>query len=122
LGAPLAHRIGVYSRQPALRKLDKRTREAGYMAWVRADLIAHVGGNPTIVQKMLIDRAAILSLRLAMADTKIIEDRLTLCDNNHIVAWQNALTRVLRTLGVHRSGADINLANYVTEKHGGGAT
>ena len=60
MGAPLAHRIGVYSRQPALRKLDKRTREAGYMAWVRADLIAHVGGNPTVVQKMLIDRAAIL--------------------------------------------------------------
>jgi hypothetical protein len=71
------------------------------MAWVRADLIAHVGGNPTIVQKMLIDRAAILSLRLAMADARIIDDRLTQFDNCQLIAWQNALTRTLVALGVH---------------------
>jgi hypothetical protein len=101
LAAPLAHRIGVYSRAPVLRKLDKRTREAGYMAWVERDLTEHCGGNPTVVQRMLIDRAAILSLRLAMADARIIADRLTQLDNLQLIAWQNALTRTLTALGVH---------------------
>jgi hypothetical protein len=101
LGAPLAHRIGVYSRAPALRKLDKRTRDFGYMAFVKRDLTEHVGGKPTVVQRMLIDRAAILSLRLAMADARIIADRLTQLDNLQLIAWQNALTRTLTALGVH---------------------
>jgi hypothetical protein len=105
LAAPLAHRIGVYSRAPVLRKLDKRTREAGYVAWVKADLTAHVGGNPTVVQRMLIDRATILSLRLAMADARIIEDRLTQLDNLQLIAWQNALTRTLTALGVRAEAA-----------------
>jgi hypothetical protein len=93
------------------------------MDWVRQDLTDHVGGQPNAVQWMLIERCAVLSLRLAMIDEKIINDvPLTLCDNNHIIAWQNSLTKALKTLGVHRSTPDVTLANYVTEKHGGGAT
>jgi hypothetical protein len=102
MAAPIAHKIGVYSRPPAFAKLDKRTREAGFMAWVRHDLTEHIGGNPSVTQRMLIDRAAILSLRLAKLDQKIIADEsFTLHDNNHAIAWSNALTRVLVALGVH---------------------
>jgi hypothetical protein len=73
---------------------------------VRTQLLQHVGPNPTITQKYLIDRAAILSLRLAQIDKRIIEERtLTILDNNQIVAWQNCLTRVLVALGVHKPQA-----------------
>jgi hypothetical protein len=76
------------------------------MAWVRADLTAHVGGNPSYTQKLLIDRAAVLSLRLAKLDAKIVaDDGLTLHDNNHAIAWSNALTRVLVALGVQPAAA-----------------
>jgi hypothetical protein len=73
---------------------------------VRTQLLQHVGSNPTITQKYLIDRAAILSLRLAQIDKKIIEETtLTILDNNQIVAWQNCLTRVLVALGVNKPQA-----------------
>jgi hypothetical protein len=63
----------------------------------------------------LIDRAAILSLRLAQIDRRIIqEETMTILDNSQTVAWQNALTRVLVALGVKKdqitrpSLSDIN--------------
>jgi hypothetical protein len=114
MAAPLAHKIGVYSSAPVLRKLDKRTREAGFMAWVRHDLTTHIG-TPSVTQKMLIDRAAVLSLRLAKLDAKIIDDApFTQHDTNYMIAWQNALTRVLVALGVHgeASRSTTSIADY----------
>ena len=76
---------------------------------VRRDLLQHIGGKPTVVQRMLIDRAAVLSLRLALLDEKIIADHpLTEHDTNHIIAWQNALTRVLVALGVGADAAPVD--------------
>jgi hypothetical protein len=73
------------------------------MERVRRDLTAHIGGNPTAPQRMLIERAAILTLRLSKLDQKIIDDAsFTLHDNNHAVAWSNALTKCMKTLGVNR--------------------
>jgi hypothetical protein len=118
-----APRLGVYSKPPALRKLDHRTREAGFLAWVRHDLTEHLGRAPTVVEKMLIDRAAILSLRLVKLDQKIIDDTsFTLHDDNHYVAWQNTLTRVLKALGVEAAngGARPTLADIIAEHDGRG--
>jgi hypothetical protein len=42
------------------------------MRRVRAELITHCGGNPTAVQRALIERAAILSLRVEQLDAKIV--------------------------------------------------
>jgi hypothetical protein len=74
------------------------------MARVRRDLTRYVG-KPTVVQRMLIERAAVLILRLAKLDDKIINESgpLTLHDTNYVIAWQNALTRVLIALGVDQA-------------------
>jgi hypothetical protein len=86
-----------------LVKLDGRTVEGQLVAKVRTALLDHVGPNPTVVQRHLIDRAAILSLRLAQCDRRIIhEEKMTILDNSQLVAWQNALTRVMVALGVHK--------------------
>ena len=86
-----------------LSSVDLRTREGLLLARVRRELLEHVGPNPTYIQRHLIDRAAILSLRLAQLDYRIIEERpMTLLDNAQTVAWQNSLTRVLRMLGVDK--------------------
>jgi hypothetical protein len=87
-----------------LVKLDRRTKLAALLEGVRKRLLEQVGPNPTVIQRTLIDRAAILSLRLAQTDRWILEDReLSILDNNQIIAWQNALTRVLVALGVNRN-------------------
>ncbi len=99
--AKTAHEIGPYSRPLALAKLDGRTREAALMRRVRAELTAHVGGSPTFPQRLLIERCAVLSLRLAKIDEAILAgDQLTLHDNQHAIAWHNALRRSLDALGL----------------------
>ena len=109
-------KIGPYSWPTTLAKVDGRTKAAGLMKMVREDLLEHVGGKPTVVQKMLIERAAVLSLRLATLDQKIIDDgHFTEHDSNHAIAWQNSLTRVLVALGVKGEAAPAisSLAEYL---------
>jgi hypothetical protein len=109
-----ATRLGPYSRQYTGRswsdfglvRVDKRTKEAWLIEKVRKALQAEIGPNRTVVQNYLIDRAAILALRLAQIDRRIIEEEtLTILDNSQTVAWQNALTRVLVALGANKSNA-----------------
>jgi hypothetical protein len=70
--AAITPAIGPYSRPLALAKLDGRTREAALVRRVRAELTAHVGGNPTFPQRMLIDRAAVLALRMPARGSSFI--------------------------------------------------
>jgi hypothetical protein len=70
------------------------------MPAIREELLEHIGGEPTVTQRILIERAAILTLRLAKIDQKIVDDQpFALIDNNSPIAWQNALTQVCVTLG-----------------------
>lgn len=94
-------RLKPYSRPPALAKLDHRTREARFMKERRAELLAHVGGSPSAVQRMLIERACWLSLQVAMLDMKQAEGRdFTPHDVDQYLAWTGSLTRLLRNLGL----------------------
>jgi hypothetical protein len=108
VGAPkLVGHIGPQSSLAALAKLDGRTREAMFMRRVHADLTRHVGGTPSAVERMLIERASVLMLRLAKLDEKIVNETgpLTLHDTNFIIAWQNSLTKVLVALGIAAAAA-----------------
>jgi hypothetical protein len=89
-------RIGPHSRPHMLAKLDQRTRQARYLRETVAALTEHVG-TPTVVQRMLIQRAAALSLKLAMLDA---EPTLSEHDMRAYSAWQNHLRLMLRELGV----------------------
>jgi hypothetical protein len=61
---------------------------------------------------MMIDRAVILSLRLAQLDRKIVaEEHFTILDNNQYLAWSNSLSRLLDKLGRNtgkRTSAPLN--------------
>jgi hypothetical protein len=96
-----ARPIAPYSRRATLAKLDQRTREARLLREARAELVRHVGGNPSAVQLALIDQAAQLRLRLACMDRKFAEDgTFTEHDSRTYLAWSNSYTRALRTLGL----------------------
>ena len=98
---PKGVHLGVYSCNTSLVQLDKRSREYRLMRQVRKDLTAHIGGSPNAAQRMLIERAVILSLRVAMLDRQIVEGEiLTTLDNNQYLAWSNSLVRTIARLGL----------------------
>lgn len=98
--------MGAYTRLHSLAKLDGRRKEAWLMARVREELTAHVGGNPSVSQRLLIERAAILTLRLSLLDQKIVDgEPLTQHDNNYVIAWNRTLTRLLTTLGLEAANS-----------------
>ena len=96
-----ARDIGLYSKPHVLAKLDRRTREARHLESVRAELTAHLGGNPSATQRQLIERAAWLSLRVAMLDAAMAETgTMTEHDSRTYLAWSNSLARALAHLGL----------------------
>ena len=95
-----AKRVGPYSTANALRQVDQRTREGSLIRKTRADLIAHVGGKPSATQLVLIERAAALTLQLALLDSRNAHGGMTDHDVRTYLAWTNTLTRLMRQLGL----------------------
>lgn len=93
-------RVGPYSRPPALASIDMRSREGLLLRRIRGELTAHVGGRPSATQSVLIERAALLNLQIAMLDAKHAAGGLSSHDQREYLAWTNALTRLMRQLGL----------------------
>ena len=96
--APEMARTRPYSRPSVLAGIDHRTREGRIMAGVRAELTEHVGGSPSATQRVLIERAAQLTLRLAMLEARPspMDDHAA----NQYLAWSNSLVRLMARLGM----------------------
>jgi hypothetical protein len=100
MSAKKARQIGPRSRPHIFGKLDGRTKEALHLQAVRAELAAHVGGDPDAVQRMLIERLAIVSLRLALYDQKFTEGKpVTEHDSRVYASLHGHYQRMLRQLG-----------------------
>jgi hypothetical protein len=96
-----------------------RSREGKLLAAARAELIAHVGGNPNNVQKTLIERAERLSLYIELMDAEALEAG-TMSERNsrQYLAWSNALRLCLREIGVDEAkpAKPPSLSDYVASK------
>lgn len=111
-------RLGPYSKPAVLAKLDQRTKEARILHDTREELIEHCGGSPSVTQRMLIDRAAQLTLRVAQLDAKLDANALSDHDHRHYIAWSNSLTRTLAALGLKPAAArPPSLADYLAAKN-----
>ena len=109
-------KLSPYFQPSTLAKLDGRTRESRLMRRLRADLAAHVGGQPSATQRMLIERSVQLSLQIALMEAK---PTLTDHDGRQYITWTNALTRLMRQLGM--KGAEQqpkSLAAHIAAKGG----
>lgn len=94
--------LGPHSRPGKLAVIDGRSAEARRMKEVRQELAQHVGGSPSIAQRMLIDRIAALTLRMELMDRKAMQsDGLTEKDTREYLGWNNTVSRMLRQLGLH---------------------
>jgi hypothetical protein len=109
-------RLGPYSKPAVLAKLDQRTREARILHDTREALTEHVGGAPSAVQRMLIERAAQLTLKLQQLDAEIAADGLSDHDTRYYICWSNALTRTLAQLKPAAAARGPALPDYLTAK------
>jgi hypothetical protein len=94
--------LGCYSKEISLAKLDGRTRQARLLKQVRQKLINQCGGpyRLTAGQRTLIERCAMLQLKCAMLDKKLLDGTFTPYDNLTYLAWTNSLARSLVKLGL----------------------
>ena len=96
--------IGPHSRPHVLAKLDRRTKEARQLEATVAELVEHVGGQPTAPQARLIDRIARLELYLAKMDERANANGGTLSerDSRAYLAWCNSIRLAMRDLGLEK--------------------
>jgi hypothetical protein len=111
-------RIGPHSRPHKLAVIDGRRAEARRLKEVRAELTAHVGGNPSTTQKMVIARIAMLTLRMELMDGRALKTGdMTEKDAREYLAWNNTVSRMLMQLGVHAAPArPRTLADHLASK------
>lgn len=99
-------RLGPYSRlidRGAVGgAIDGRSREGRFLRAYEKALVVHVGGNPSLVQRALICRAARLALHLELLDEKTLVEGFTFTKHDcyFYVSWSNALGRLLARLGL----------------------
>ena len=72
---------------------------------MRQELIAHMGGTVTPPQRAMIERAAMLQLRCAALDRKVLDGTFSEYDAKTYLAFSNSLTRTLKALGVQPTAA-----------------
>lgn len=93
-----SHRLGPHSRRHRLAFLDRRTYEAKLVEGFRAELIAHCGGAPNIVQAEIIERCCWVKLRCVLMDSKVNPGQFTQQDSNCYLAWASTLARLMARL------------------------
>lgn len=90
-----------YSRPVRVAGVTTRTAEGRLIRDVRRDLIEHIGGAPSPAQRLLIERAVMLTVQLARMDGKSLkEGAMSEHASREYLAWSNTLTRLLRQLGL----------------------
>jgi hypothetical protein len=81
--------------------LDGRSRETRLIRQIHADLIAHVGGKPSVTQAAIIDQLVQLRVRIATMDREFAETGDTTGhDTKTYLAWANSYARLLRHQGL----------------------
>jgi hypothetical protein len=94
-------KIGPHSRPAKLQIVDGRRAEAKLLRDVRDELTKHCGGLPSATQRMIINQAAMLTLRLHLMDRQSLRDEgVSERNGRQYLAWSAALTRLLRQLGL----------------------
>ena len=94
-------RIGPATQPARWAQHDARTREAKLVETVRRELIRHVGGSPTIAERLLLDRCAMLTLHITRLDARALEEGgFSSHATREYLAWTNTLRRSLCALGL----------------------
>ena len=102
-----------------LAQPDGRTKEARLLRSMRRALIDQLGGESklTPTQRTLIERAAMLQLRVAALDRRILDGTLTGYDHKSYISFCNALRLTMVALGLEaHTPPSPKLADYLASK------
>lgn len=95
-----------YGRTGVVAKLDPRSGVAKALR-MRVELLkSDLGGDLSRQQQLLVERVAWLELHLARMEIEIVDGKRALSATEY-TAMVNALTGLLRTLGVKRVARDV---------------
>jgi hypothetical protein len=83
-------------------KIDASSREGLFLRAYERMLTEHVGGHPTVTQKIVIARACRIALHLELLDEQVFctGKALTQHDYQHYCAWSRTLTQICDRLGL----------------------
>lgn len=111
--------IGPYSRLLSHGSIDGRSREGRFLRSFETELTKHLG-NPSATQRLVIKQLAQLALRLALMDEKAgAAGEFSERDGRQYLAWANALSRGLRTLGLEgKPAAKRTLQQHIDANYG----
>jgi hypothetical protein len=94
-------KITPHSRLLRRGCIDGRSREGRFLAAARAELAAHVGGDPSRAEAVLIDRVAWLRLHIALIDERAAGGNpMSAHDQRAYLAFSNAVVRAMQKLGL----------------------
>jgi hypothetical protein len=95
---PLSPKISGRTDPARLRTLDGRRREAERIKEIKAEMTAHLGGNPTAPQKLLIDRLAVDLVPLEALDARMALGEVSEHDTRVARALRGSVRLCLRDL------------------------
>jgi hypothetical protein len=95
---------GPYRRK-RVAKIDRRTASGKLLDQFRRDLLDHIGGNSSAVERAIIERCCWLQLKCSLIDARIAAGTDTEYDSKSYLAWSSALRRALRDLGLKSADA-----------------
>src|SRR5215471_3185318 len=100
-------KYGAYSKDIILARPSGRTKEGRLVRQMRHALFSHFGGESRLTppQRMLVERACMLQLRVATLDRKICDGTFSAFDSKTYLAFSNSLARTLKTLGIEAAPA-----------------
>jgi hypothetical protein len=93
--------------------MDGRTEIGRFVRNLEAELIAHIGGAPSITQKLMIDRIIRTKLQLDSLDEKLAAGTFTPHDQRTYGALLNAHRLGLRELGKPAAAKVPTLAEHL---------
>ena len=108
---------GPFSSEKTLATLDRRTRAGRIYKQVMAQLIEHLGGAPSATERLMIESAAIKSVRLHLLSEKLLNGE-DVASDHHALAWLESLRRDLQSLGMTKRGGkddDASLESILAE-------
>jgi hypothetical protein len=87
------------------------------MRQIIGELTEHCGGHPSAVQRRIIQRAAVLHLRLTLLDAQTGPDgEMSEKTAREYLCWNNAYVRTLNALGLKGAARAPSLADYLAGK------
>jgi hypothetical protein len=103
---PLSSESRIFRRGALGDKISGRWREGRFLSQIERELVAAVGGHPSITQRLLIRRLSRGMLRLELLDEKMTAGTWTDHDARTFGGLSNAVRLISRELGLKAAPAE----------------